>query len=202
MDVKDAKKLIELGRKAVWEAFRGGKLEVPQEIKEAYSQPMGVFTTIERYPQRQLRGCIGVPLPVYPLWYGVIHSSLQAAFNDPRFPPLSPEEFDKVTWELSLLTPPEEIKAPPEERPKHVEVGKHGLIVERGNQSGLLLPQVAVEHRWNPVEFLEYTCLKAGLPRDCWRDPSTKVYRFSGEVFREVEPFGEVVREELGQSAT
>lgn len=197
MKLEDVKELIDLGRWAVYRAFKGEELSVPEYLKEKYSKPMGVFTTIKSYPEGKLRGCIGIPLPLYPLWYGVIYSSLQAAFNDPRFTPLQPEEFDKVTWELSLLTPPEEVKAPKERLPELIEIGRDGLIVELGQRKGLLLPQVPIEQGWNAEEFLSYTCIKAGLPPDCWKWNETKVYRFSGEVFKEKEPFGEVVKEEL-----
>jgi len=196
MDVKEAKELIRLGREAVEKAFKGEKPEVPPEVREKYGQRMGVFTSIKRYPTNELRGCIGVPLPVYPLWYGVIYSSLQSAFQDPRFEPLRPEELDEVVWELSLLTPPEEVKEK-ERLPEVIKVGRDGLVVERGPYKGLLLPQVPVEQGWNAEQFLDYTCLKAGLPPGCWRDPETKVYRFSGEVFKELEPYGQVVRVEL-----
>ncbi|RUM29542.1 MAG: TIGR00296 family protein [Aquifex sp.] len=188
----DIRELIHLGRFAVWNAFEGKEISIPEHLKEKYSQNMGVFTTLKTYPEHNLRGCIGVPLPVYPLWYATVYSSLQAAFQDPRFYPLRKEEFDKVVWEITLLTPPEEIKVPKEELPEVIEIGKDGLIIERGENKGLLLPQVPVEHGWSPIEFLEYTCLKAGLPKDCWKCRDTKVYRFSGEVYQEKEPFGEV----------
>ncbi len=197
MKSEHIRELIDLGRSAVYKAFKGEEISVPNILKEKYSEPMGVFTTIKTFPECKLRGCIGIPLPVYPLWYGTIYTSLQAAFNDPRFTPLKPDEFDKVIWELSLLTPPEEIKSSKKEVPNLIEIGKHGLIVEYGDKKGLLLPQVPVEQGWNAEEFLSYTCLKAGLPPDCWRWKETKIYRFGGEVYKEVEPFGNVVKEEL-----
>ncbi len=197
MKVKDIGRLVQLGREAVYNALQGRELTVPDSVKEKYSERVGVFTTIKSYPDNKLRGCIGVPLPLYPLWYGVVYSSLQAAFNDPRFRPLSLEEFKSVIWEISLLSPPEEIKCQKESIPEYVEIGKHGLIVEYGDRKGLLLPQVPVERKWSAEEFLSYTCLKAGLPPDCWKWDETKVYRFTGEVFKEREPFGEVVKEEL-----
>lgn len=197
MLVRDAKELVNIGRNAVWGTFQGRDFKIPEAIKEKYSEHMGVFTTIKTFPNKKLRGCIGVPLPIYPLWYSVIYSSIQAAFKDPRFKPLLPEEFGNIVWELTILNPPEEIKAPKEELPSLIEIGKHGLIVERGNNTGLLLPQVPVEHGLSPLEFLEYTCLKAGLPKNCWKDESTKIYRFTGEVYKEVEPFGNVEKVKL-----
>ncbi len=197
MKLEEVKELIDLGRSAVLRAFSGKEFNVPQYIKERYSEPKGVFITIKNYPENKLRGCMGLPLPVYPLWYGVIYSSLQAAFNDPRFKSLRPEEFDKVIWEISILSPPEEMRVPKEELPELIELGKHGLIVEFGERKGLLLPQVPIEQGWSAEEFLSYTCLKAGLPPDCWKWKETKIYRFSGKVYKEKEPFGEIIKEEL-----
>ncbi|WP_457601307.1 TIGR00296 family protein [Hydrogenivirga sp.] len=194
LSLEDAKKLIVLGRNAVLGVFAGEEIELPESLKEEFSDKRGVFTTLLTYPDRELRGCIGVPYPVYPLWYGVIYSSVSAAFRDPRFPPLQREELNRVVWELSVLTPPEEV--PKEKLPEAVCVGRDGLIVELGGAKGLLLPQVAPRYGWSPVEFLEHTCLKAGLDRDCWKDPEARVFRFESEVFEEVEPWGEVMKVE------
>ncbi len=194
MDVKDVRELISLGRKAVESILNEEEFRVPEEIKNKYSQKVGVFTSLKKHPSGELRGCIGVPLPLYPLWYGVVYSSVQSAFGDPRFPPVGKEELDSLRWELSLLSPPEELKEERSELPKKIEVGRDGLIVEYRERSGLLLPQVPLEHGWDAETFLDYTCLKAGLPPGCWRDPSVKVYRFRGEVYEEVEPRGEVRR--------
>ncbi len=191
MDIKNVEELIALGREAVWKTFKGEEILVPEFLKEKYKEKRGIFTTLRRYPDRELRGCIGIPLPVYPLWYGTIYTSLSSAFKDPRFKPLKKEEFDKTLWEITLLSVPEEIKNK-EELLQKIEIGKHGLIVEAMGRSGLLLPQVAVEHNLTPEEFLELTCLKAGLPKDCWKKEKTKVYTFTGEIFAEKEPFGEI----------
>ncbi len=191
---REAEELIKLGRKAVLSVFEGRDLEVPEDIKEKFSQKMGVFTTILTYPHKELRGCVGIPYPIYPLWYGVIHSSLSASFKDPRFPPLQKEEFDSVIWELSILTNPEEV--PKKFLPQAVEVGKDGLMVEREGIRGLLLPQVPVRYGWSAEEFLEHTCLKAGLSKDCWKDPKVKVYKFRSEVFEEESPWGKVHKAE------
>ncbi len=191
---EEAKELVLIGRNAVLSVFEGKELLVPDSLKEKYREKRGVFTTLLRYPGRELRGCIGVPYPVYPLWYAVIYSSVSASFKDPRFPPLSLEELNKVVWELSVLTEPQEISK--ERLPEGICIGRDGLIVELGSSRGLLLPQVAPRYSWDPVEFLEHTCLKAGLERDCWKDPSAKVYRFESEIFEEVEPWGEVKKVE------
>ena len=187
-----AKDLITVARRAVAEAFDGREFVPNKEIQEKYSQKQGVFVTILTYPQKELRGCIGVPYAVMPLWQAVVYSALSSAFRDPRFQPLKRSELDSVIFELSILSLPEEISK--EKLSEVIEIGTHGLIVEKGNLKGLLLPQVAVKYRWSPEEFVQNTCLKAGLSKDCWKDRNVKIYRFSAEVFEEVEPWGEVLR--------
>ena len=187
-----AKELITVARKAVAEAFEGRELVPNKKIQEKYSQKQGVFVTILTYPQKELRGCIGVPYPSMPLWQAVVYSALSSAFRDPRFQPLNRSELDSVIFELSILSVPEEINK--EKLSEVIEIGIHGLIVEKGNLKGLLLPQVAVKYRWSPEEFVQNTCLKAGLSKDCWKEKDVKIYRFSAEVFEEVEPWGEVLR--------
>ena len=103
-----------------------------------------------------------------------------AALRDPRFPPVSPDELDDLEIEISVLTVPKEIHDINE-----IEVGKHGIIIERGFNSGLLLPQVATEYGWDRITFLEHTCRKAGLPPNAWKEKGTIIKIFSAEVFDE-----------------
>lgn len=136
----------------------------------------GAFVTLKI--RDILRGCIGCIEPRAPLFRIVGDMAIQAAFSDPRFPPLSIAELDNISVEISVLTPFRDIRGLEE-----IEVGKHGLFVRRGAQSGLLLPQVAAEHGWNRTQFLEWTCQKAGLPRDAWKDPEIRIQIFSADVF-------------------
>ncbi len=193
--------LVRLARKSIeYYMERGSVLEVDPPYSKL-KDPYGAFVTLNTYPEGNLRGCIGYPEPVLPLYKAVIRAAIAAAFEDPRFPPLAKEEIDRVTVEVSILTPPERIDDKVENRldlPKLVTVGKHGLIVRRGVYSGLLLPQVAVEYSWDPEEFLSQTCMKAGMWVDCWLKEGTEVYRFSAEIFEEEEPNGRVVRREIG----
>ena len=191
--------MIDLARKAIESVLTGQPLEVPEWIKEKYSQPMGVFVTLKNRVNHQLRGCIGLPYPVMPLWQAVIDAAISAAFKDPRFIPIgSLEELNDTILELTILTPPEEVKVPDKRMlPEVIKVGRDGLIVEALGRSGLLLPQVPVEHGWDERMFLAQTCLKAGLPPDCWLWDETKIKRFQGLVFEEVEPRGEVVEKPL-----
>ena len=128
----------------------------------------------------------------------IVDASIAAATEDPRFPPVGPEELDKITFEVTLLTPPAEIiTSEPQKLPSMIKVGRDGLIVKRGLHSGLLLPQVPVEFGWDEKEFLGHTCQKAGLPVDCWLDEKTRVFSFEGIIFKETSPGGEVIRKEL-----
>ncbi|NPA47268.1 MAG: TIGR00296 family protein [Thermococci archaeon] len=193
--------LVKLARRAVEKYLQDREIiEPPENTPPMLRREMGVFVTINRYnvpPQRALRGCIGFPRPLYPLVEATIKAAIYAAVDDPRFPPMKPEELDGVVFEVSVLTPPELIEGPPQDRPKKVKVGRDGLIVEKGLYSGLLLPQVPVEWGWDEEEFLMETCWKAGLPPDCWLDPDTRVYRFTAEVFAEEYSRGPAKRKPL-----
>lgn len=156
-------------------------------------EPRGVFVTLRRHPSNELRGCIGFPLPVFPLRAAIPRAAWAAAVDDPRFPPVRRVELERLTIELSILTVPEVVEAEPREAlGRLVEVGRHGLIVDRRGASGLLLPQVATEFGWNALEFLDATCEKAGLRPDDWKRPGSTVRRFEAELFEESAPGGEV----------
>jgi len=125
-------------------------------------------------------------------------AAIAAATDDPRFPKVEPEELDKITFEVTVLTPPEEIKVDdPKDFPSKIKVGQDGLIVKFGLNSGILLPQVPVEYGWNSEEFLRHTCEKAQLPNDIWKNSQTKILKFEGVVFKEESPNGQVVHVKL-----
>jgi AmmeMemoRadiSam system protein A len=126
----------------------------------------------------QLRGCIGYIKAYKPLGETVQEMAIAAAFNDPRFPSLKSDELQQLTFEISVLSPFKRIKDVNE-----IEVGKHGLYIVRGYNSGLLLPQVAIEYKWDRETFLKETCHKAGLPLQAWMDEETEIYIFSAEYF-------------------
>jgi AmmeMemoRadiSam system protein B/AmmeMemoRadiSam system protein A len=136
----------------------------------------GAFVTIKR--RGQLRGCIGYIEGREPLHKTVAKMAEAAAFQDPRFPPVSDKELTELDYEISVLTPLRRINDVNE-----IEVGKHGIYMKRGWLSGLLLPQVATEYGWDRQTFLEHTCTKAGLPSDAWKDKTTEIYIFSADVF-------------------
>jgi len=113
-----------------------------------------------------------------PLYKTVKEMAVQAAFADPRFSPLNPDELAELDLEISVLTPLERI-----DDPSQIEIGKHGLLIRKKSHSGLLLPQVATEHGWDPYQFLEWTCRKASLPPEAWRDSETEIFVFSADIF-------------------
>ncbi|MCS7117382.1 MAG: TIGR00296 family protein [Thaumarchaeota archaeon] len=195
--------LIRVARGAIESVFKGAgpdELRFPAVFSEVVRR--GVFVTLYTYPEMELRGCIGYPRPVDRLEVITARAAIAAAFYDPRFPPLEIDELKRVVLELSVLSPLELIRVDDRRRiAEEVTVGRHGLIIEYGDASGLLLPQVAVEHGWDAHEFLINVCLKAGLPPTTYLDPESNVYRFEAELYIEERPYGPVRRlrlEDLG----
>ena len=198
LDIGKGTFLVKLARAAVEEYLRRGvKIEPPPDTPPELFEERGVFVTLKTYPRKELRGCIGYPEPIMPLVLATIDAAISAATRDPRFYPVGVEELPKLLFEVTVLTPPQPIDVPPEELPKAIKVGRDGLIVRCGYASGLLLPQVPVEWGWNEEEFLAQTCVKAGLPPNCWLDPRCRFYKFQGQIFTETEPYGEVVEEKI-----
>jgi uncharacterized protein len=160
-----------------------------------FGERRGVFVTLRTEPDGELRGCIGFPLPHLALGRAIGEAAVAAASEDPRFPPLGPEELRRVTLEVSILSPPEPLDSTtPEQLPSQVRVGVDGLILEAEHASGLLLPQVALEQHWSAEQFLAATCEKAGLRRSRWREPGARLFRFQSAVFAEEHPGGPVRR--------
>ena len=193
----DGENLVKSARQIVTEFLKdGSRLKLSNEFQKRFSFKSGVFVTLNN--PLGLRGCIGYPLPDKQLFNALEDASIAAATEDPRFPSVRFEELDSITFEVTILTPPKEIKVDkPDEYPSKIKVGQDGLIVKFGFNSGLLLPQVPVEYGWNEKEFLEYTCEKAGLPKDYWKKKEIEIEKFQGIVFKEKEPLGEIIQEKL-----
>ncbi len=143
----------------------------------ALSEKRGAFVSL--YRAGRLRGCVGQIENPGPLVEVVAQSAINAALHDWRFPPVAGEEILGLEIEISVLTTPERIQ------PEFIVTGRHGLMVVREQNRGVLLPQVAVERQWSGLRLLEETCVKAGLARDAWRDPATQLFGFTAEVFSE-----------------
>jgi len=162
----------------------------PRDLPSVFKEKRGVFVTLHK--DGDLRGCIGYPLPIMPLGKAIVDSAINACARDPRFPCVGPAELERIEVEVTILTPPEVYAEPKKRLPELVVIGRDGLIVTRGSYSGLLLPQVAPEWGFDPLEFLSQTCVKAGLPPDAWLDEDTMVEHFQAQIFAEVAPGREV----------
>ena len=180
LSAKDRKFLLKAARDniASWLKKRRGIRFFPTDVPPALLEKRGVFVTLKK--RGELRGCIGYIAGLKPLLQAVLDNSYNAAFKDPRFGPVTAEELPGITIEISVLTEPVQVKSVEE-----IQVGRDGLIMERGPYRGLLLPQVAVEQGWDRKTFLDQTCVKAGLPPGAWKDGDTKIYRFRAIIFGE-----------------
>ncbi|OYT43396.1 MAG: TIGR00296 family protein [Thermoplasmata archaeon] len=195
--LEDGKIAVRMARANI-ERKLGAKDVIIPKPPESFDSESGVFVTLNTYPSHQLRGCIGYSEPVMPLKNAILDASISSAMRDPRFPPVTLKEMASIVVEVTLLTPPEDIRFEnPEDLKDKVIVGKHGLIARRSFMSGLLLPQVPVEWNWDVEEFLSHTCRKAGLDPNEWRTGKVHFQRFEGRVFGEISPRGEVSEVEL-----
>jgi AmmeMemoRadiSam system protein A len=176
----ESRTALQLARNAVVEAVSHRKL--PDQITRdgVFAERRGVFVTL--HVRGRLQGCIGVVEPEEPLGAAIVRCAASAALEDPRFTPMRAEQLGDLAIEISLLSPPVLIS------PEAIEIGHHGLLIVLHAQKGLLLPQVAIEHRLTREQFLEETCRKAGLHRESWRDPEARLFGFTCEVFSESQP--------------
>lgn len=174
---EEEKKLLHQIARTVIENKAKGK-PVPEFKVDAsiLREHRGAFVTIQK--KGQLRGCIGYIEGRGPLHKTIEEMAEAAAFRDPRFSPVRDNELPDLTIEISVLTPLKKITDV-----KEIEVGKHGIYLKKGWNSGLLLPQVATEYGWDRLTFLEHTCQKAGLPSQAWKEKNTEIYIFSADIF-------------------
>lgn len=180
----DRRSLLELARRAITESVLFQKPFENVPAGSVFSLKRGAFVTI--HFRGRLRGCIGVVEAYEPLGDSIARCAASAALHDPRFSPVRAEELSHLHIEISLLSQPEPI------HPEAVEIGRHGLIISQSGRRGLLLPQVATEHKLTREQFLEETCRKAGLPPKAWQEPETKIEAFTCEVFAEQAPESEL----------
>jgi len=180
---EDRRALLELARRAIVETVQARPLTEVSPVSLALRERAGAFVSL--HLRGRLRGCIGQVEPVEALAEAVARCAVAAAAEDPRFEPVSPGELADLEIEISILSPLTPIQ------PEKIEVGKHGLLVTRDRMRGLLLPQVATQYHWPRERFLEEACRKAGLERDAWKDPASRIEAFTAEVFSEADFRGE-----------
>ncbi|MEM0204537.1 MAG: TIGR00296 family protein [Nitrososphaerota archaeon] len=198
LSLDDGIKIVRLARTAIEEYLKSNKIYTVAEEWGIPKKETGVFVSLYTYPEGELRGCIGFPLPVMSLPEAVVKAAIAAATEDPRFPPVELAEMDKIVIEASVLSVPEKIEfMNPRELPSKILIGRDGLMIKSSRGSGLLLPQVPVEYGWDAEEFLCHLCIKAGLPATYWLTGKFDIYRFTAEIFAEESPRGKVVKKEL-----
>jgi uncharacterized protein (TIGR00296 family) len=199
LELDDGKKAVVFARQVIEEFVRNNRL-FDTDLSDVFKERQGVFVTIHTYPDHNLRGCIGIPLPIMPLKQAIADGA-KSATHDPRFPPLSVDELTNIIIEVTILTKPEIIEvSEPNRYLEEIEIGRDGLIVEKGIFKGLLLPQVPIEQSWDKEEFISQTCMKAGLMPDAWFEKDTKISKFSGQIFSEIMPRGEIEEKKLDGS--
>jgi AmmeMemoRadiSam system protein A len=165
--------LLRLAHDAICSELEGRTISLDAPTPHL-DEPRGNFTSL--YLRGELRGCVGYVIPTTSLYRSVAETARAAAFDDNRFSPVTKDEASHLEIELSILSPPQPIS------PEAIEIGHHGLLISQHGRRGLLLPQVAVEHKWDRTTFLEQTCRKAHLPPDSWQKGAT-VQAFSAEIF-------------------
>jgi AmmeMemoRadiSam system protein A len=180
MPLTEAEKnfLLKTARETIESHIKGVDDPEPDPPAGGLTEERGAFVTLQK--GGELRGCIGTFSSDKPLYKTVEEMAVSAATKDPRFAPVIPVEVDALEIEISALTPLREISDISE-----IEIGRHGIYIIEGMYSGVLLPQVATEHNFDRISFLEHTCLKAGLPKNCWKQ-GARILVFEAEVFREV----------------
>jgi len=190
--LEEGKAAVRIARSTI-EEHLGKNAQPALDVPASFRDKSGLFVTLMTYPDKELRGCIGYSEPIKSISEALREIAIASATRDPRFPRVRKEEMEKLVVDVTLLTPPAQIEyRDPEDLKGQIMIGRDGLIAERGMYSGLLLPQVPVEYGWGVEEFLSHTCMKAGLRPDEWRKGGVRFRKFSGQVFGEGSPGGEV----------
>lgn len=167
--------LLRLAHESIEAALEDRRIDVTPPT-EHLAEQRGAFTTLHLHGK--LRGCIGYVFPTQSLYRTIAETSRAAAFDDPRFGPVTMDDARGLKVEISVLSRLQPIA------PEDVVIGKHGLVVRQGSRRGLLLPQVPVEWGWDRETFLSQTCLKAGLAPDAWLRGG-ELQAFTAEIFGE-----------------
>ncbi len=172
--------LLKLARQTLTEYLTTHRRLPYQPADEAFMRQAGAFVTLRMGDDHDLRGCIGHIMADMPLSQVVQEMAIAAATSDPRFPPVTVEELNGLSLEISILSP-----LKPVVDLEEIKIGVHGLLISHHGRKGLLLPQVASEHGWTREEFLENLCLKAGLPRQTWTQQPT-LHSFTALIIEEM----------------
>ncbi len=175
---KQKKFLLNLARETIKAEIEKRKLSITCPDEPLFQRKTGGFVTLHK--AGKLRGCIGYVIAYKTLFETIKEMAKAAAFNDPRFPSLQKSELENIEIEISVLS-----ELIPVQSVDEIKIGRDGLLIQNNFTSGLLLPQVATEWKWDRKTFLEQTCNKAGLDRNCWQQSDTEIFRFYAEIFSE-----------------
>jgi hypothetical protein len=178
LNAHEKQALLAIARKAIVHGVQTGQEYIEPREEKTLNQRNGCFVTIKQ--NQQLRGCIGNFQSELPLFKEVAQMAQASASKDPRFYPLKEEDLTNFNLEISVLSPLRKVESIEE-----IEVGTHGIYIEKSFYRGVLLPQVATEHNWDRQTFLKQTCIKAGLHTDAWEAEDADIYVFSAQVFGE-----------------
>jgi len=176
----EKRSLLFIARKSIESALTRSAPPFMNSLSDSLAAARGAFVTLHH--RGHLHGCIGRVMTLDPLATVVAECAAGAATQDPRFAPLQPQDLQETEIEISVLSQPRQIATPEE-----IEIGVHGLLITRGRNSGILLPQVAPRYKWSPEHFLDQTCRKAGLRPGHWKDPETHIEVFTAEIFSEAD---------------
>lgn len=174
----DKELLLQIARESITSRLQDRSPRYSDDVGNQMTEKCGVFVTL--HIGSKLRGCIGTLHACEPLIDTVKDIARSSAFHDPRFSGVTKKELSSINIEISVLTPLKRLHSVDE-----IEIGKHGLYMSRGPNTGVLLPQVATEQCWGREEFLSFTCKKAGLPTDAWHDDDVEIYSFEASIFSE-----------------
>lgn len=170
--------LLRVARESILSWLENREFGLKQPADAIYEKKMGGFVTL--HVNGKLRGCIGYIKGYCSVFETIKDMARSAAFRDPRFLPLGRKELKEINIEISLLSELESVKDIDE-----IKVGRDGLVIEKEAYSGILLPQVPIEWKWDRDTFLQQVSLKAGLSKNAWNDPQTELFRFQAEIFSE-----------------
>ena len=186
---------VRIARAAAAAEASSREYSLPRDLPSEFDRPSGAFVTVLERPSRDLRACIGYPMPIMPLGEAIAMSAV-GAVHDPRFPTLTPAEAEDCLFEVTVLTTPQEIDYHShDELMRSIVIGRDGLIIDHMGRRGLFLPQVPVEQGWDVEEYLGRLCQKAGLRYGDWKSGHPVISSFRGEIYDEM-PDGSVVRRE------
>ena len=196
--LKTGEKLVKFSRDVIESWFEGKSVNglelLDCEERNKLLRCRGVFVTLKRYPSKSFRGGFGYISPMIPLYEAVREVTIIAAFYNPNYLPLSKSELKTITVELSIILNVKKLEVErPEEYLEKIKIGKYGIIVEKDVKRAILLPQIAIDKRWNVKQFLSNACIKAGLSYDAYMNPETTIRICEVQVFEESEPGGGVI---------